>query len=115
MGGDRLGPNPHNDLSYEYSAINSQRIPYREQFTGFAVGACPAFRSLGVVRAGCLLRFALAARGIDQLGLEAMLSAAPDARLYLSMAQASLSGSEAYEHGFFTFGPGHAWYLASIL
>lgn len=61
------------------------------------------------------LRFAFAARGIDQLGFEEMFLAAPDARLYMNMAQALLSGSGSVEFGLFTFGPGHALYLASIL
>ena len=59
-----------------------------------------------------ILRLLCLILSIGQIGIKGIAEAAPDSVLYFKMAKDLLSGTSAYEHGFFTFGPGFAYYLA---
>jgi 4-amino-4-deoxy-L-arabinose transferase-like glycosyltransferase len=49
---------------------------------------------------------------ISQIGVQGIASASPDGLLYVNMAKDLLTGANSYDYGFFTFGPGFAYYLA---
>lgn len=62
----------------------------------------------------CGIRIITLILSVDQIGLEGILSAAPDSVLYMNMAKDLLNGTNLYEHGFMTFGYGFAIYLSLI-
>lgn len=51
----------------------------------------------------------------EQIGMDGILALPCDGRLYLETARDILAGSEGYEKGFTTFGPGYAAFLAPFL
>jgi len=64
---------------------------------------------------GLFLRMLFLIMSLDQIGLDKIVSAVPDSVLYLNMAKSLLAHSDAYEYGFFIFGPGYAYFLAGFL
>lgn len=58
------------------------------------------------------LRVLLFAHSAEQIGMEKFLSTSPDTVNYVSMASGLVEGSITNERGFFTFGPGYAFFLA---
>jgi 4-amino-4-deoxy-L-arabinose transferase-like glycosyltransferase len=58
------------------------------------------------------VRIIVVCLSISQIGREGIMNIAPDGILYMNMARDILAGTNQFEHGFFTFGPGFAYYLA---
>lgn len=58
------------------------------------------------------LRLVLFLLSLNQIGTEGLAKSCPDSILYLNMAKDLLAGTNNYEYGFFTFGPGFAYWLA---
>ncbi|SYZ72622.1 membrane hypothetical protein [Candidatus Zixiibacteriota bacterium] len=49
---------------------------------------------------------------VSQAGLKGLSSFSPDSVLYINMGKSLLLSTNNFENGFFTFGPGYAYYLA---
>lgn len=58
------------------------------------------------------IRAILLTLSISQIGCDGIMDSTPDGILYVNMAGDILSGTDNYEHGFLTFGPGFAYCLA---
>nr|MBN2278167.1 glycosyltransferase family 39 protein [candidate division Zixibacteria bacterium] len=51
---------------------------------------------------------------LNQIGYDGLMYASPDAKLYVNMGKSLVNGTNSFEHGFFIFGPGFAYFLASF-
>ncbi len=88
--------------------------------SGEHIGDIPAKLPKGLRRGDLILVFALAlflrlalfAASNDQVGTDHVLDNCFDCRLYLNMANSIAEGTDAYEGGYFFFGPGYAYFLA---
>ncbi len=59
-----------------------------------------------------ILRLIILILSIEQIGVVKIHECSPDSIMYMNMARDVLNGTDQYEKGFFTFGPGYAYYLA---
>jgi 4-amino-4-deoxy-L-arabinose transferase-like glycosyltransferase len=60
------------------------------------------------------LRIIFLLTSISQIGLDGISRASPDGVLYINMAEDIINGTNDYENGFFSFGPGFAYLLAAV-